>query len=97
MGLMGAMNSAATLAHATYLATGVGPASSVTLDGQAITMINGYPTANAAGIAAALQGTDYSYQGVLGVGKSATCYVGYVASVGGLFPSIGATSSVTGC
>lgn len=96
-GLKGAMNSAASLAHAAQLTAGAGSAVSVTMEGATVTMIGGYPTANAAGIQAALQGSDYTWITTIGMGKGTTCYVGYVASVGGAFPSIGAASSVTGC
>ncbi|MEO9525086.1 MULTISPECIES: prepilin-type N-terminal cleavage/methylation domain-containing protein [Marinobacter] len=51
--LAGAMKSAASIAHADQLSDGATLGTTVTLDGQAITMVNGYPTANAAGIVAA--------------------------------------------
>lgn len=50
---LGAIKSAANLAHATSLARGLPGNASVTMDGTAITMVNNYPTANAAGIIAA--------------------------------------------
>src|SRR5450759_2867849 len=59
-GLFGAVTSAATIAHATALvqnqngATGV-----VTMEGQPVNMVNGYPTTAAGGIDVALA----SYQG----------------------------------
>jgi MSHA pilin protein MshA len=95
-GLKGAMSSAASLAHAAQLTAGAGSAVSVTMDGTVVTMIGGYPTANAAGIQAALQGSDYSFV-TGGMGKNTTCYIGYLASVGGAFPSIGAASAISGC
>lgn len=51
--LAGAMKSAASIAHSAQLADGAALGTSVTLDGQAITMVNGYPTADADGIVAA--------------------------------------------
>src|SRR5512134_2198106 len=57
-GMRGALQSAATIAHATQLAQGLASNTSVSLEGQAVTMSNGYPTADAAGIQAAL--ADYS-------------------------------------
>lgn len=95
-GLGGAMASAASIAHAAQLAAGGASGAGVTLEGQAVTMSNGYPTADAAGIGAALIGNDYSWQ-VTGMGRSATCFMGYAASVGGAFPVIGAASAVAGC
>lgn len=52
-GLAGAMKSAAAIAHADQLASGATLGTSVTLEGQTVTMVNGYPTANGAGIIAA--------------------------------------------
>lgn len=55
-GLAGALRSAAAIAHASQLATANSTgATTVTLEGQAVTMIDGYPTANEAGIGAAAQ------------------------------------------
>jgi MSHA pilin protein MshA len=51
--LAGAMKSAAAIAHSAQLAGGNGLGDAVTLDGQVIQMVNGYPRANAAGIVAA--------------------------------------------
>lgn len=54
-GLAGAMKSAAAIAHAKQLASGSGLGAAVTLEGQTtVTMVNGYPTANSAGIVAAI-------------------------------------------
>jgi MSHA pilin protein MshA len=97
-GLTGSMKSAATLAHAAQLVAGAASNASVTMDGQPVTMIDGYPTDDAAGIGAALNTTDYSWQSAgTGVGSSATCYSSYDASVGGVFPAIGTTIDITGC
>lgn len=54
-GLAGALKSAANIAHAQQLADGATLGTSVSLEGQAITMVNGYPTADAAGITLAAQ------------------------------------------
>ena len=53
--LAGALRSAANIAHAQQLANGAALGASVTLEGSAITMVNGYPTADAAGITVAAQ------------------------------------------
>jgi len=53
-GLAGAMKSAASIAHSAQLASGNGLGASVTLEGQTVTMVNGYPTADSAGIVAAV-------------------------------------------
>lgn len=57
-GLAGNVTSAAALAHATQLASNLASNASVTMDNQTVTMANGYPTADASGIAAAI--TDYT-------------------------------------
>lgn len=57
-GLAGAMKSAASIAHARQIASNAGPDDSVTLDGQSIDMIAGFPEASAAGIGQAAQISD---------------------------------------
>jgi len=61
-GLAGAIKSASSIAHADFLVNGVSP---VVLEGQSITMVNGYPTADAAGIqvAAQIDSNDYTLTG----------------------------------
>ena len=63
--LAGAIKAAANIAHAQQLADGASGATGITLEGSAITMVAGYPTANAAGIGAAaqIQSTDYTSSG----------------------------------
>lgn len=98
-GMRGALQSAATIAHATQLAQSLASNASVTLEGQAVTMSGGYPTADAAGIAAAL--ADYSgFTHTAGRfdkdgGTSPNCSATYAASVGGAFPSV--TIATSGC
>ena len=63
-GARGALQSAAAIAHGTQLAQNIAADTSVTLEGQTVTMIGGYPTANAAGIGVAAGGlADYSATG----------------------------------
>lgn len=54
-GLAASLKSAANIAHAQQLANGAPSNASVILEEQPITMIDGYPTANAAGISLAAQ------------------------------------------
>ncbi|MBI5007031.1 MAG: type II secretion system protein [Nitrosomonadales bacterium] len=100
-GLGGAMSSAAVLAHATQLAKGYASNVTVTMEGGNVTMSNGYPTDDAAGIGAAVRSSDYSFiSTATGMGKSATCYMGYNASPDGSLPAIGGItpgSAVSGC
>jgi MSHA pilin protein MshA len=55
--IFGGVRSAASLAHAMAIATNVSSsgAQNIAMEGQNITLFNGYPTANAAGIITALQ------------------------------------------
>lgn len=54
-GLAGAMRSAASIAHAAQLAANGKHDDPVTLEGASITMVGGFPTADAAGIGVAAQ------------------------------------------
>lgn len=54
-GALGSIRAASALAHAGYLARGLAPDATVTMDGANITMCNGYPTADATGIIAGAQ------------------------------------------
>ncbi|WP_137820498.1 prepilin-type N-terminal cleavage/methylation domain-containing protein [Pseudomonas sp. 2FG] len=53
-GLMGALRSASATAHTLQLSRGLGQNVAVTLEGQVVSMLNRYPTANANGIGRAL-------------------------------------------
>lgn len=92
-GLAASVKAAANIAHAQQLANGAGEDTSVVLEGTTITMIDGYPTADAAGIGAAAQvlATDYTGTGggaaTVGAaitysitGVSGTCQVVYTAA-----------------
>lgn len=97
-GMKGALQSAATIAHATQLAKGLASNDSVTLENQTVTMSNGYPTADAAGIAAALSDyTGFTFAGGVFTkeGTTSGCTVTYAASSGGTFPVVTIASS--GC
>jgi MSHA pilin protein MshA len=62
--LAGALRAAANISHAQQLADGGTPGDSVTLEGAVITMVNGYPTADGAGITLASQvSNDYTATG----------------------------------
>lgn len=53
-GALGSVRSASAVAHSAWLAAG-STGASVTLEGQPVTMLNGYPIASAAGIMVAAQ------------------------------------------
>ena len=91
-GARGAVNSAMAIAHADWLASGQ-PAGNIMLEGQAVTMLNGYPTADAAGImtAAQLSATDYTITaaGVISpVNAPATCIITYNAAAPGVAATV---------
>ena len=107
-GARGAVLSASALAHAQWLVGGAsGP--SVTMDGAPISLVNGYPTADANGISAAAQlGTDYSPTGggapagsiltIASDGSHATCSFTYTSSAAvGSAPLVGGTVSASSC
>ena len=60
-GVAGAMASAAALAHAAQLVANAASNASISMEGATVTMLNGYPTADTAGIvvAANISATDY--------------------------------------
>jgi len=107
-GLAASVKAASNIAHAQALANGTGAAVGVTLEGQAITMANFYPTEDAAGITLAAQvsagaNSDYSLgspaagiQYELSGGTDSTaCSVLYVAAAANSTPTITVTTS--GC
>ncbi|MEK7810719.1 MAG: type II secretion system protein [Pseudomonadota bacterium] len=100
-GVSGSMSSAANLAHASQLVAGVQSNAAVTLGNvPGITMLNGYPTADAAGIIAAA-GIDTTQWTVAGAtvqmltGPVATCQVVYTAATLTTGPQV--VSTITGC
>ena len=109
--LAGAMRSAANIAHAQQLANGAALGASVSLEGQTITMVDGYPTADAAGIIAAAQiSSDYVPSGTAATaGTTATfnlnpartnCTVTYQAANAGGTPAVLSpviTATTNGC
>lgn len=98
-GLEAGLRSGATLARATQLAQGLASNASVTMEGQPVTMSAGYPTANPAGIGAALSSTSGFTQGAAdGVftktGAPGVCTATYT-NLGG--PSYNVVLASAGC
>jgi MSHA pilin protein MshA len=93
-GLAGSLKSAAAIARSSQLAKSATLGTSVSLDGTAVSMVNGYPQAVAAGISGAVgvvSGVDYTATGGAATGgatityqltgsPSATCQVTYTAA-----------------
>src|SRR5882762_815294 len=83
-GLRGAVLSAAALANALQVSQNLAAGSSVTVEGNPVTMVNRYPTANAAGIEQAIRAdaTAFITSGAYtwtAAGAAATCLVTYNA------------------
>lgn len=108
-GARGAVASASALARAAWLVAGSGSATTVSMDGATVTMVNGYPTADANGIlnAASISTADYNVSGggagsgaVLTInvdsGHVGTCTFTYTAATAVLSPVISA-NTVTNC
>ena len=105
-GALGAVRSAAAVAHSAALAKNQTAAASVTLEGVAITMANFYPTADAAGIVAAAQlSSEFTTTGggasalviqVAGAPTPASCKFEYTAAAANAAPTIGSLVT-TGC
>ena len=112
-GAMGAVRSAAALAHAGALVQGLGAgAVNIAMEGQNVSLINRYPTANAAGIGMAAQlnqggSTDYTLTGgggaagdtlTISVPGSTTCFFTYQApGAAGNAPVITVTPAGSTC
>jgi MSHA pilin protein MshA len=98
-GMQGAVQGAASLAHAQQLVQGAASNANATMDATtAVTMINGYPTANGTGIVAAVTTDGFdttTTPGTFFLPGRATCSVTYTASVNGAFPGI--TLNSAGC
>jgi len=100
-GLQGSIQAAAAVAHSIQLAQNLAPGANVTMEGQPVTMVNGYPTADAAGIEAALvsiSGFTHDGAGLFtkdGAPTAATCSVTYNEALVNASPVI--TSAAGGC
>lgn len=97
-GLMGSVQSGTALAHAAWLAAGSGAATTVTMEGLAVDIVNGYPAATANGIdraAGLVTGQGYTVTGATprtitpdGVTTAANCRVEYTAAAANAAPTI---------
>jgi MSHA pilin protein MshA len=94
--LAGAIKAAANIAHAQQLADGTSAGTGIALEGSAVTMVVGYPTANAAGIGAAaqIQSTDYTSSGDGALATSTIVYTISGTSAGSCQVSYTPTNAV---
>jgi MSHA pilin protein MshA len=104
-GLRAAVASASTLANALQTVSGFASNASVTMEGSVVTMSNGYPTANVAGIGSAIRMDAAAYSSavstvmtfwVTSASSSSACSFTYSASTGAAAATIGAATT-TGC
>lgn len=106
-GAQGAISSAASLAHAQWLVASNAPAT-ITMEGVNVTMVNGYPTADATGIdtaAGLLNTTGYTINpgpprafSPVGATTPNNCQVSYAAAAAaGFAPTIILTASSANC
>jgi MSHA pilin protein MshA len=105
-GAQGAISSGANLAHAAWLMAS-SAAVTVTMEGQAVTMVNGYPTADGPGIdtaAGLLNSTGYAIAGAAPRtyaptgATAATCNVSYAApAAANTSPTITLTATAANC
>ena len=93
--IYGGVRSAAVLAHAQALATNttLTGAATISMEGQNVTLIHGYPTANAAGIQTALQLNASNDQVIFSAGSAAASGVLTIDVVGGTSPNCRVTYS----
>jgi MSHA pilin protein MshA len=102
-GVIGALNSAAAIAHGQQLVKGASGSTAVVLEGTTVTMANGYP--DSAGIVLAVGGlNDYSHSptgGVVTIMSDAThtnCKVTYTESASaGVAPVVSVAPALTAC
>ncbi|OIR11675.1 fimbrial protein precursor [mine drainage metagenome] len=109
-GALGAINSAASLAHAQWLVAGSATLAQITMEGANVTLVNGYPDATPTGIdtaAGLLNSGSYTITGAgprtftpLGVTTAANCQVSYTPPASaGFAPTIvlNAPQQAAGC
>ncbi len=103
-GVLGSVQSGSSLAHAAWLVVGSSTAVTVTMEGQAVDIVNGYPAATTTGIdiaAGLVSGQGYTIAGAAprtitpdGVTTAANCQVQYTAAAAAnTAPTIGLTAS----
>ena len=107
-GARGAVLSASALAHAAWLVAGSSLATTATMDGATINMVNGYPTADSFGIQAAAQVVSpdfYPTGGGAAAGSTLTiasdsghtsCSFTYISSTG-TGPTVGSPVTAGSC
>ena len=103
-GLKGAMEATAMIAHGVHLTRGTASNVDVTIEGTAVSMVNGYPTGNAAGIVAAMNLDAAKFSWIdspasaiaMSGAANTTCYVPYTEANGALAATTGTIVS-TGC
>ncbi|OFJ46862.1 hypothetical protein BA896_019890 [Janthinobacterium lividum] len=104
-GARASVQAGAALAHAQWLVAGaVAAAPSVLMEGTAVTLANGYPTADAAGIlaAAGIAGADFTVTGtgpitIAADATHAACSFTYAAAAANGAPAVGVAPAIANC
>ena len=101
-GAQGAIQSAASIAHAAQLVAGVASNVAVTLEGASIAMSNGYPTEASIQTAANISSSNYTISGTGPIlfavpGASGTCNVSYTEATPTTGPVITLNATQTNC
>lgn len=107
-GIFGSVRSASAIAHSAYLVSGSATTASVTLEGQAVALVNGYPSAAGIVVAANLNATNDNVTitttgttttiDVNGAATPATCRISYTeAASAGAAPTITQPGNKAGC
>lgn len=106
-GIYGGVRAASALAHAQAIATNATASATITMEGEPIDMVNGYPAATAGGIVDALQldatadqvtitpGVGALSIDVVGAAVLANCRISYQEAAAGGSPVV--TVTTTGC
>jgi MSHA pilin protein MshA len=103
-GLRAAVSSASTLANALQVAQGLTPGQSVTIEGAAVLMSNGYPSQSSGGIDAAVRFDPSTYQTtgtmtfqVKTAGTPASCQFTYTGGAATTQPPTISIATTSGC
>jgi len=103
-GLRGAILSATTLANALQVAQNLASNASITVEGVAVSMTNGYPSGSSTGIERAIRADSTAYTTSIAgttvtwqAGSSGTCVVTYAQAAAGAAPVISNAVTATNC
>lgn len=104
-GIFGSVRSAAAIAHSAYLVSGSASTASVTMEGQTVNLVNGYPSSEDIDVAANVNATSDNVTitegatsttiDIGGATTAANCRITYTEAAAGAQPTIAVVK--TGC